>query len=518
MSRWLYTLVTCYVVLFVPHWVKAQDSTEVVRRLNVKFEVSVADGAPFAGTVTLTGANKDVVYLYTNRFGLGFAQLLPNTKYTVSVEGFSHFSHFETAPISDEDMEMELVLPPAALKGMSAKEGYGLVLFTYLDTQNAPVANRILYCKAENGELYTGTTSADGRVRVEVPLGHTYQFSVEGYQNFDSHTFTSYPPLQTADIKLELNKKTMGVLPQVNKTKEQPPQSSSTPVRKKKPSVVYRTHKDSMQAAKKRILPPRAQKTPTAFAIPAREQAAEIPYLSKRVLEGVYMLRSVVQDEERKNRNFLRRSRLHLLRTLLRTHYDSAVYVIDVTCSMDAYLEEYLLWLSLANNAQKVYGGVFFNDGDGRADSTKVAGSTGGIRLVPRPMEEITEVLVNSISFGCSGDDPENDLEALLFAQAEFPEAKRLILIADNNSAVRDMELLPLLTKPVHIILCSQSPLGDNNFPHEDYVNIAIATHGSLSSLHEDLRVLREELDPDRVAVGRWHYQKLKDRFVRIAY
>lgn len=517
MSHWLTTsLLACYSLLSLLCNVQAQDSTASVRRVNAKFEVTLSDGNPFVGTVTLKDSSNDVVYLYTNRFGLGFAQLRPDSEYSVSIDGFPQFSHFGTVPISQGVMEIELVLPPAALKGISAKEGYGLVLFSYLNVMGHPVANRLLYCKSEDGELYTGITNAAGKARVEVPLGHTYQFSVDGTPNFDSHTFTSYPPLQTAEIKLELNKTTVikhSILPRVPDNASD--KAKEAPSNKKKSTPVYRTHKDSIRGAKKRINPPRAQKNPPSFAIPSREEAATTPYVSKQVLEGVYMLRQAIQDEERQNRYFVRRSRLHLLQTLQRKEYDSAVYVVDVTCSMDPYIEEYLLWLSLANNAQKVYGGVFFNDGDGRADSTKVAGSTGGVHLVPRQMEEITEALVNAISYGCSGDDPENDLEALLFAENEYPQAKQLILIADNNSAVRDIELLPLLTKPVHVILCSLEPLNDANPPNEDYVNIAIATHGSISTLNEDLRLLKEDLTSDRIAVGRWHYQKLKNRFVR---
>ena len=518
MSHWLTTiLLACYPLLSLLCNAEAQDSTIFVRRVSAKFEVTLSDGSPFVGTVTLKDTSNDVVYLYTNRFGLGFAQLRPDSEYSVSVDGFPQFSHFSTIPISQGVMEIELVLPPAALKGVSAKEGYGLVLFSYLDVMGHPMTNRLLYCKSEDGELYTGITNAAGKARVEVPLGHTYRFSVDGIPNFDSHTFTHYPPLQTAEIKLELNKTTVikhSLLPkQSDKTSDK---SKETRSNKRQSTPRYRTHQDSIRGAKKRINPPRAQKNPPSFAIPSREEAATIPLVSKRVLEGVYMLRNAVQEEERQNRNFVRRSRLHLLRTLQRKEYDSAVYVVDVTCSMDSYIEEYLLWLSLANNAQKMYGGVFFNDGDGRADSTKVAGSTGGVYLVPRLMNEIAEVLVSAISHGCSGDDPENDLEALLFAESEYPHAKQLVLIADNNSAVRDIELLPLLTKPVHVILCSLEPLNEANPPNEDYVNIAIATNGSISTLNEDLRLLKENLSSDRIAVGRWHYQKLKNRFVRI--
>lgn len=516
MSHWLTALLAYYSFLFLFSSTKAQDSTTSVQHVNAKFDVTLSDGSPFTGTVTLQDTAQNVVYLYTNRFGLGFAQLLPNSKYSVSVDGFPQFSHFSTISFSQGVMEIELVLPPTALSGITAKENHGLVLFSYLNERGQPVANRLLYCKADNGELYTGMTNAAGKARVEVPLGHTYQFSVDGIPKFDSHTFTPYPPLQTADLKLELNKTTVIKHSIKPKTTAQTAKNETRSIQKKR-ATPYRSHNDSIRGAKKRINPPPAEKNPAAFAIPLkRDEIATTPYVSKRMLEGIYMLRKTVEDAERQNRNFIRHSRLHLLRTLNRKEYDSAVYVMDVTCSMDPYIEEYLLWLSLANNAERVLGGVFFNDGDGRADSTKVAGSTGGIYLVPRDMKGITETLVNTISQGCSGDDPENDLEALLFAETEYPQAKQLILIADNNSAVRDIELLSLLKKPVHVILCSPTPINANNPPHEDYVSIALATNGSISSLNEDLRLLKNELTPDRVAVGRWQYRKLKNRFVRI--
>lgn len=515
MWYWLSRVLACYSFLLLIATTHAQDGVATERRISAKFEVTHSDGSPYTGTLTLQTAANDVVYLYTNRFGLGFAQLLPKEKYSVSTEDFPQFSHFETIASSQGVMEIEITLPPAALKGKSAKEGYGLVLFSYLDERGNPVTNRLLYCKADNGEFYTGLTNAAGKARVEVPLGHTYFFSVDGIPKFDSHTFTSYPPLQTAEIKLELNKVvvTKHSTPTQKKVAQSTNKERSQNQNKK---TVYRTHTDSLRGARKRIQPPLAERQPAVFALPPREAVTSTPKVTKRILDGVYMLREVVEDAQKQNGNFLHTSRLHLLRTLLRKEYDSAVYVMDVTCSMDAYIEEYLLWLSLANHCDKIYGGVFFNDGDGLSDSSKVDGKTGGIHLASNNMDSITSTLVNAISYGCSGDDPENDLEALLFASQHYPKAKQLILIADNSSAVRDMSLLPQLHKPVHIILCASNPLGENNPPHEDYVNIALATNGSICSLNEELTLLKDELSPDRVSVGRWQYRKLKDRFIRI--
>lgn len=499
-----------------PHtlFAQARDSVAVstAQRIKAKFYVSTADEQPFTGTVTLLSETGDRVYLYPNRFGLGFVTLLPATRYSVSVDGFPQLTHLESTSLEEGEMEMELTLPPTSLRGQTAKENYGLVLFTYLDQEQHPLPNRLLYCTTDDGQLYSGSTDRFGKARVEVPLGLHYTFSVDGTPDFDDYTFAPYPPLQTVELKLVLGSPRSKKRSLVKKSEESGKRPFPTKTR-------FRTLKDSLVAATQRVKPTRAQKkeTPQAFSIPIRSSGQSEPIVSKKILEGVYMLRNVVQRELRTDSLFIRRSWLSLLRTLDRKHYDSAVYVVDVTCSMDPFLEEYLLWLSLANRSEAMLGGVLFNDGDGRADSTKTVGATGGIRATTTDLEEVSDTLAASISHGCSGDDPENDLEALIYAQTHFPAAKQLVLLADNGSDVRDLALLSQVRKPVHVILCSTSPLDEQNPPNPDYVTIAHTTGGSISSLLEDLRILQDARQPDQLNVGRWQYQRLKERFVRPA-
>ncbi|MGP1460679.1 MAG: hypothetical protein ACTTKF_03735 [Bacteroides sp.] len=498
-----------------PHTLFAQERDSValsaVQRIKAKFYVTTAEEKPFTGTVTLLSEGQDRVYLYPNRFGLGFVTLLPETTYSVSVDGFPKLTHVHSCSLDEGEMEVELSLPPTSLRGQTAKENYGLVLFTYRDKEQRPLPNRLLYCTTDDGQLYSGSTDRFGKARVEVPLGLHYTFSVDGNPDFDEHTFDHFPPLQTVEITLTLG------TPRPPK-KRAPVKTDGESTQRALPAKPrFRNLKDSLVGATKRVKPTREQKKepPQAFTIPIRSGRKSEPIVSKRILEGVYMLRNVVQRELRTDSLFIRRSWLSLLRTLNRKSYDNAVYVVDVTCSMDPFLEEYLLWLSLANRSGKMLGGVLFNDGDGRADSTKSVGSTGGIRATTTDLEEVADVLAASISYGCSGDDPENDLEALLYAQQRFPKAQQLILLADNGSNVRDLELLSQLRKPVHVILCSTTPLDEQNPPNPDYVTIAHTTGGSISSLLEDLRILQDARHPEQLSVGRWQYQKLKDRFVR---
>ena len=48
---------------------------------------------------------------------------------------------------------------------------------------------------------------------------------------------------------------------------------------------------------------------------------------------------------------------------------------------------------------------------------------------------------------------------ALITAIKNTPEAKEIILVADNNSCIRDYVLLSYINRPVHVILMWNSEL-----------------------------------------------------------
>ena len=135
------------------------------------------------------------------------------------------------------------------------------------------------------------------------------------------------------------------------------------------------------------------------------------------------------------------------------------IIVTDITGSMSPYIEQVLLWhkLQLADDGVKKY--VFFNDGNTKPNDAKMIGKTGGIYTIEsddKKMIPVISLLQKGMTAGGGGDDPENDLEALLRAQEWKTEndAEEIILIADAFSEVRDLELLSQLKVPVRVILC----------------------------------------------------------------
>ncbi|TVR75626.1 MAG: hypothetical protein EA408_00090 [Marinilabiliales bacterium] len=171
------------------------------------------------------------------------------------------------------------------------------------------------------------------------------------------------------------------------------------------------------------------------------------------------------------------------------------VVVVDVTCSMDPYVDQVLSWIAMQLSKNEKSQFIFFNDGDGKPLHEKVIGATGGFHYTgSSDIDTILNTLYYAESFGCSGDVPENDLEALLYSTSYMDEFSELILIADNFSSVRDMELLKDLDVPVRIVLC-----GFRRFVHPHYLEIAYHTDGSIHTVEEDILDFRTKVDNDEV-------------------
>jgi hypothetical protein len=107
---------------------------------------------------------------------------------------------------------------------------------------------------------------------------------------------------------------------------------------------------------------------------------------------------------------------------------------------------------------------------------------------------------------GGGGDCPENNIEALLLAEKEFPENDFQVLIADNWAPIKDMSLMQKLTKPVRVVLCG---VVDYNI-NIDYLNLARQTKGSVHLMERDLYNLSALHEGEILKIGRKSF-KIKD-------
>ena len=156
--------------------------------------------------------------------------------------------------------------------------------------------------------------------------------------------------------------------------------------------------------------------------------------------------------------------------------------ITDCTGSMIPYGTEVLLWHMLKTNKKNINQFSFFNDGD---QEQKTIGSAGGIHLVNiKDHNKISKAIIYITNKGVYNSDvPENDIEAILTSIEKSYDFEEVILIADNNSGVRDIELVKQIKIPVRIVLCGVY----DNFIHPDYFELAYQTKGSIHTVEEDI-------------------------------
>lgn len=195
--------------------------------------------------------------------------------------------------------------------------------------------------------------------------------------------------------------------------------------------------------------------------------------------------------------------------------WNQAVIVCDFTSSMYPYSTQLMTWFRKNQANSEITGLVFFTDCDslgretapGRAGQFYTTRSRVTSQVLPLMLASARNTLGNH-------DDAENDLEALIYAQNQFPEGKHLILIADNSSSVKDLNRLPELHVPVHIILCGPAYDSARAF-RLDYHKIAQQTGGSLHTLEDDLTDVNHLAPNTWIRVeGRYYRLNRRGRFL----
>jgi len=158
--------------------------------------------------------------------------------------------------------------------------------------------------------------------------------------------------------------------------------------------------------------------------------------------------------------------------------------VNDWTGSMYGYGAQVMQWHLQNLKRSGVTSLTLFNDGDEKPDSKKKIGETGGIYSEKAGnIKKIIALFYLVMLRGSGGDIPENDIEALLHAKETFSNSE-LVLIADNNACIKDLELVQKIGKPVKVILCGVEKEGLIN---PDYVALAKISGGGIYTIDDDI-------------------------------
>jgi hypothetical protein len=204
-----------------------------------------------------------------------------------------------------------------------------------------------------------------------------------------------------------------------------------------------------------------------------------------------------------------------ILKILDRTMWEKATIVTDVTGSMYKYTAQVLLWVKANPIGSLTKNFVFFNDGDNMPDKDKKLGSTGGIYSRScNSYAEVESLMKTTMLKGGGGDYPENNIEALLKAEKDFPAAGYQVMIADNWAAIKDKVLWQHLTKPVRIVVCGATEFNVNI----DYLNLARKTKGSVHLMETDLYNLSGLKEGEILKVGKNGFVVKNGMFVEMGY
>ncbi len=195
-------------------------------------------------------------------------------------------------------------------------------------------------------------------------------------------------------------------------------------------------------------------------------------------------------------------------------NWKAGLVVSDLTGSMSPYIAQLLLWFKLNENSNSFKHVTFFNDGDAKLTQDKKIGKTGGIYHENSiKWDKVAELAYLSMSNGSGGDGPENDIEGILSGAKACSDCKDIILIADNNSQVRDLKLLEKIDRPVHIILCG-SLNSSGMRVNIEYLQLAYKTGGTIHTIEEDLTSLAQTNEGEVLNVAGHLFKVVKGEFI----
>ena len=201
--------------------------------------------------------------------------------------------------------------------------------------------------------------------------------------------------------------------------------------------------------------------------------------------------------------------------------WKNALVVMDWTGSMYQYGAQAVLWHTTHFDNSGIKNFVFFNDGDNTPDNRKVIGKTGGVYFAQaKNINRLTNTFYLVSKKGKGGDNPENDIEAIIKGINRFENFDELILIADNNSCMRDFSLIANLDVKVNIIVC-----GARYGINPQYINLAYLTGGSIHTIEEDLSHLNSKVKNKELEICKIKYKltdedlfEVKDEMKKLRY
>lgn len=373
-----------------------------------------------------------------------------------------------------------------------------LVVLTILDLDDRPINGEDMYFAVKrSGKVYHATTDRTGKAYLMLPMGESYCISTRIETNLKCYDM----PQDDRAGQLNIRYNTIGTQAVLKRRAERARlafvRDSLYRIERERDSIAWATH------ARRQLNKEDNFVQQLLFG----EQGPEVQQrIARRAAEE--------RDSVNRDPHYFEKTGSAVQAALyrMRERWKHKVIVTDLTGSMTPYMDQVIMWhaLQLVQGEENRY--FFFNDGDARDDSDKPIGKTGGIYFTDHAeMDQLLQTMMQTAKAGYGGDGPENDLEALLEGAQKLHGLDELVLVADNYSDVRDIELLTRLKVPVHIILC-----GTESGVNENYLEIAFKTGGSVHTIEQDIEDLAQLVDGATLNIGPFRYRVNRGKFIKV--
>ena len=423
--------------------------------------------------ITISNYSRTRKYKTTNRSGAYGRQV-----FTYNADNLAKAKAFKMSPAEEAKVNKTAEALPETTKVKGAYmtkpklfRHFSEVYITIKDIDNNPLNKEEVWLTGEKrNKTIKATTNSSGKIKVYLPKGDIYSLNFKYTKGFSS-------------IDIEYSKGTSK-----NNLKYSYLGTKEIERRKK-------IEKERIAAEEKRI---KAEEK--KFAAYCKKLGITVEE-GRRRQAAVYINDISTYDDT-------------VVSTVLsRNKWDNKLIVCDLTCSMQPYSAQLSAWYQLHYGNEKNLQFVFFNDGDGKPDSEKKIGETGGVYYsTSKGVDSLFSFAAMVSSKGCSGSCAENNMEALIKGTKMAKPFKELVMIVDNNAPVSDIELLPKFNIPVHIILC-----GADKEVLLDYLLIAWKTKGSIHTIEEDITKIAKMSNGQDITISGIKYRIMGGEFVRIS-
>jgi len=464
----------------------------------------------------------------------GIAQaLVPiNDRYTVDIGSSENNCSFSIPDQPFYILDKKISLDGGGSGGLFPSTEQALFNISYLDLDKKLVAGEDITAESiSSGKSYSGLTNTDGNAQILVPVGDKYNLSAKYFKNFTQievpdrkeKFILKFDYKNISSKEFEVRKKALEDQARMLDSVWKKQRAERETQKRIQDSLWDIFQKEQSAIAEKEALLKKATADSVAKARKIEAEKAKVELAEKKWKQD--SLAKAAEENSRIERETNRAiwmaeretnrqtwgPKKAVFKVIKRNNWTKRLFVVDVTGSMNDYAQQIKNWyiLNFAQEEQAHF--VFFNDGDDKLTVQKRIGKTGGVYICRNCGILEIEKNLDFSSKWLGGDTPENDMEALLTAVDSIADYKELILLADNNSTVRDYELLAQLNVPVRIVLCGVV----NDIVNEEYLNIAAATKGSVHTVEQDIQFLREMHEGNEIMIGERRYMFVSGGFVR---